>query len=227
MSRMCLRLVVAIVLMLLPGSIGAAELPATTQAPPAPGANALTPEQARRALDLLQDDTKRRQIIDALRAVGEATPAAQPRQVSSDQQPAAPLTSNSLGAQLLLQVSEQLGEVSREFAAAVRTVPDFPLLWSWLQGTVTDPVASRTLLDIVWKLALVLGVALGAEWLMLHALRRPLAALEKLVPTPRELLASIAETAASSLPSEPETRRRYVAFARAYQSIVRAPFVLA
>jgi len=47
---------------------------------------------------------------------------------------------------------------------------------------VTDPVASRTLLDVIWKLALVLGVALTAEWLMLRGVRRPLPALEKLVP---------------------------------------------
>jgi hypothetical protein len=60
---------------------------------------------------------------------------------------------------------------------------------------VTDPVASRTLLDIIWKLALVLGVALTAEWLMLRGLRRPLPALAKLVPAPRLQHASIVEAA--------------------------------
>lgn len=228
MSGTCLRLVVAVLLALIPGAIGAAELPAGAQAPPAPGGNALTSEQARRALELLQDDTKRGQIIDALRAISETAPAAQKPQAPSDLQLARPLTSDSLGAQLLLQVSEQLGEVSREFATAVRTITDFPLLWSWLQGTVTDPVASRTLLDIVWKLALVLGVALVTEWLMVHALRRPLAALGRLVPAAlRRQRASIAEAAASSLPTEPEARRRYVDFARVRRSIVRLPFVLA
>ena len=58
-----------------------------------------------------------------------------------------------------------------------------------------DPVASRTLLDIIWNLALVLGVALTAEWLMLRGLRRPLPALEKLVPAPRLQRASIVEAA--------------------------------
>src|SRR5262252_9194183 len=224
MSGTCLRLVVAILLTLIPGTVAAAERPASTQGSPAPGVNALTPEQARRALDLLQDDAKRAQIIDTLRALGETPPAARMPQVPSDQRPAAGLTSDGLGAQLLLQVSEQLGEVSHDFATAVQAVTDFPLLWSWLQGTVTDPVALRTLLDIIWKLAVVLGVGLAAEWLMVYALRRPSA---KLVPVPRLQRASIAETAASSLPTEPETRRRYVAFARVWQSIARIPFVLA
>jgi len=227
MPGTCLRLVVAILLTLIPGTVGAAERPASTQGSPAPGVNALTPEQARRALDLLQDDAKRAQIIDTLRALGETPPAARTPQVPSDQGPAAPLTADGLGAQLLLQVSEQLGEVSHDFATAVQAVTDFPLLWSWLQGTLTDPVALRTLLDIIWKLAVVLGVGLATEWLMVYALRRPSAALAKLVPVPRQQRAIIAETAPSSLPTEPETRRRYVAFARVSQSIARIPFVLA
>jgi small-conductance mechanosensitive channel len=228
MPGTCLRVVVAILLTLIPGTIAAAELPARSQAPPVPQANALTPEQARRALELLQDDAKRGQIIDALRAIGEAAPAAQTPPVPPGQQPAAPLTSDSLGAQLLQQVSEQLGEVSQAFAAAVQTITDFPLLWSWLQGTASDPAALRTLLDIVWKLALVLGVALAAEWLILRALRRPLAALGKLVPAAlRRQRASIAEAAALPLPTEPEARRRHVDFARIRRSMVRLPFVLA
>jgi small-conductance mechanosensitive channel len=210
----------------IPRTLGAAELSASGR-PPVPQANALTPEQARRALDLLQDDTKRGQIIDALREIGEIKPAAQTSQAPSDQRAAAPLTSDSLGAQLLEQVSDQLGEVSREFATAVQRITDFPLLWSWLQGTVTDPVALGTLLDIVWKLVLVLGVALSAEWLVRRVLRRPVAALEKLVPAPRQQRASMVETALSSLPAEPEARRRYADFARACCSIARIPFVLA
>src|SRR5215467_9721572 len=102
MSGTRLRLVVAILLTLIPGTVGAAERPASTQGSPAPGVNALTPEQARRALDLLQDDAKRAQIIDTLRALGETPPAARtprvPSEVPSDQRPAAPITSDGLGA---------------------------------------------------------------------------------------------------------------------------------
>ena len=41
-------------------------------------ADALTPDQAQRALDTLQDDKKRAQIIDTLRAIAHASPQAAP-----------------------------------------------------------------------------------------------------------------------------------------------------
>ena len=74
----------------------------------------LTPDQAKRALDTLQDDTKRAQMIDTLRAIASASPQAQ---AAAEPQPAIPLTADSLGAQFLLTVSEQVGEISREVAA--------------------------------------------------------------------------------------------------------------
>src|SRR5258708_3711203 len=86
---------------------------------PAPNnANALTPDQAKRALDTLQDDNKRAQIIETLRAIANAAPqAAAP---APEAKPAIPLTADSLGAQLLLTVSDQVGEVSHEVAHLVR-----------------------------------------------------------------------------------------------------------
>src|SRR5215475_11441377 len=104
MSGTCLRLVVAILLTLIPGTVGAAERPASTQGSPAPGVHALTPEQARRALDLLQDDAKRAPVRGTLRALGEPPPAARAAEVSSDQGPAVPLTADGLGAEHLVKV---------------------------------------------------------------------------------------------------------------------------
>ena len=43
---------------------------------PSPNPNP-TPEQAKRALETLQDETKRKQMIDTLRAIAGATPPAQ------------------------------------------------------------------------------------------------------------------------------------------------------
>src|ERR1700761_4633129 len=82
-------------------------------APPAPASNntnALTPDQARRALETLQDDTKRAQMIDTLRAIATAAPQPQPQTAPPEPKPAIPLEADSLGAQLLLTVSEQVGE---------------------------------------------------------------------------------------------------------------------
>ena len=54
----------ACLLIVHPASAQAANAPVA-----APAANALTPDQARRALETLQDDTKRAQMIDTLRAI--------------------------------------------------------------------------------------------------------------------------------------------------------------
>src|SRR5262249_40515688 len=56
----------------------AAAQPGTAPAAPhANNADVLTPEQAKRALDTLQDDKKRTQMIDTLRAIANSSPQAQ------------------------------------------------------------------------------------------------------------------------------------------------------
>jgi len=91
-------------------------------APATNNADALTPDQAKRALDTLQDDKKRAQMIDTLRAIANASPQAQAAPTVPEPQPAVPLTADSLGAQLLLTVSEQVGEISHEIAGIARTL---------------------------------------------------------------------------------------------------------
>jgi hypothetical protein len=136
--------------------------------PPATNsANALTPEQAKRALETLQDDTKRAQMIDTLRAIANASPAsvspanAAPPAPAATQAPAPqspiPLTADSLGAQLLLTVSEQVGDISHQVADVARTLTHFPAFYYWIVRTANDPDAYDQLLDIAWKLALVFG----------------------------------------------------------------------
>src|SRR6201999_4129834 len=101
----------ACALFALPASAQTSTAPKHT-APAAATANTLTPDQAKRALDTLQDDKKRAQMIDTLRAIANAspqTPAAPPAPAA---QPTIPLAADSLGAQLLLKVSEQIGEIS-------------------------------------------------------------------------------------------------------------------
>ena len=52
-------------------------------APAANGSDSLTPEQINRALDTLQDDTRRAQMIDTLRAIAKATPQSPARAAGS------------------------------------------------------------------------------------------------------------------------------------------------
>jgi small-conductance mechanosensitive channel len=203
----------------------------TIDTPPAApaAANALTPDQAQRALETLQDDTKRAQMIETLRAIANAAPP--PAAAAPEQKTAIPLAADSLGAQLLLTISEQIGETSREIADAARSITRFPALWHWLERTATDPASYDRLLDIAWKLALVFGCALSAEWLVTRAVRRPLALLQARIPRPAPMPARIVDVAdppssIADLAAEPERRRRRVDLTHLWQSLLRLPYVL-
>ena len=216
--------------------------PAPKAAPPATNnANALTPEQAKRALETLQDDTKRAQMIDTLRAIANASPAnVSPANVpapavapASEAQSPIPLTADSLGAQLLLTVSEQVGDISHQIAGFARTLTHFPAFYYWIVRTANDPDAYNQLLDIAWKLALVFGCAFAAEWLIFRAIKRPVALLEaRLTQTARApALAQTSEiidppSSAADIAAEPELNQRRLSLARAWQSLIRLPFVL-
>lgn len=131
--------------------------------PAAPAANkaaALSPDEAKRALETLQDDKKRAQMIDTLRAIANASG---PQQPAPEQTSPIPLSADGLGAQLLLTVSEQIGDISREIASVARTLTHFPAFYYWIVRTANDPTAYNLLIEIAWKLALVLGCALAAN----------------------------------------------------------------
>jgi len=150
-------------------------------APPVPAAGnaeALTADQAKRALETLSDDKKRAQVIDTLRAIANASPQA----AAAEPKSAMPLTADSLGAQLLLMVSEQVGEISREVADVARTLTHYRAFYYWFLRTANDPSAYQQLLDIAWKLALVFLCAFAAEWLVFRLIKRPVALLEARLP---------------------------------------------
>jgi small-conductance mechanosensitive channel len=198
-------------------------------------ADALTPDQAKRALDTLQDDKKRAQMIDTLRAIAQASPRAQAAspqaQAAPEPQSAIPLNADGLGAQLLLTVSEQVGEISHEIADMARSLTNFPSFYYWIVRTANDPAAYGQLLDIAWKLALVFGCALAAEWLIFRAVKRPVALLEARVPqtarTPAQPLAMVdPPSSAADVTAEPGLHQRRLSLARTWQSLVRLPFVL-
>ena len=193
-------------------------------------ADRLTPDQARRALDTLQDDNKRAQIIDTLRAIANAAPPAQ-APPTAEAKPAIPLASDSLAAQILLTVSEQVGGFSREIADMTRTLTRFPAFYYWIMRTANDPSAYHQLLDIAWKLALVFGCAFAAEWLIFRTIRRPVVSLEARVPqaarAPAPMLAMAdPPSSGADFAAAPQQRRRRLSLARAWQLMVRLPFVL-
>jgi moderate conductance mechanosensitive channel len=212
---------------------------AQSGAPPAHGAppaaatrlDALTPDQARRALDTLQDDQKRAQMIETLRAIANASPQAQAAPPVPEKPSAIPLTADSLGAQLLVTVSDQISEMSRQVADVARTLTHFKALYWWFINTANDPDAYGQLLDIAWKLALVFCCAFVAEWLIFRLIKRPVALLEARIPqaarAPARTLAMVdPPSSAADVMVEGEPHRRRLSLTRAWQSMIRLPFVL-
>jgi moderate conductance mechanosensitive channel len=192
-------------------------------APAAGNAEVLTADQAQRALDTLQDDKKRAQMIDTLRAIATASQS-QRRPPAPSPQP--PLAADGLGAQLLLTVSEQLGETSRDIADIARTLTHFPAFYYWIVRTANDPAAYDQLLDIAWKLALVFGCAFAAEWVLFRVIRRPVALLEARLPVASRAPApTLAMSDPPSSAAEPERHQRRLSLVRAWQSLLRLPVV--
>src|SRR4029079_10148225 len=181
------------------------------------------------ALETLSDDKKRAQVIETLRAIANASP--QPQAAAPEPKSAIPLTADSLGAQLLLSVSEQVGEISREGADMARTLTHYRAFYYWFLRTANDPSAYQQLLDITWKLALVFLCAFAAEWLAFRLIKRPVALLEARLPpearAPSQTLA-IADPPSSlaDVTTAPAQQKRRLSLARAWQSLVRLPFVL-
>lgn len=202
--------------------------------PPAPatsGAAALSPDEARRALETLQDDQKRAQMIDTLRAIANASGQQQPPARAPEQKSPIPLSADGLGAQLLLTVSEQIGEISREVAEMARTLTHFPAFYYWIVRTANDPSAYNLLIEIAWKLALVFGCAFSAEWVIFRLIKRPVAFLEARVPQTARLPAQVLPIAdppssVADAAAQPDLHKRYHSLARVWQLLLRLPLVL-
>ncbi|MET4030325.1 small-conductance mechanosensitive channel [Bradyrhizobium sp. JR7.2] len=199
--------------------------------PAANRAAALSSEEAKRALETLQDDKKRAQMIDTLRVIANAPGQQQPVPAAPELKSPIPLSADGLGAQLLLTVSEEIGEISREIADVARTLTHFPAFYYWIVRTANDPVAYNLLIEIAWKLALVLGCAIAAEWVIFRAIRRPVAFLEGRVPQTARLPAQVLPIAdppssVADVTPAPELHKRRHSLARVWQLLLRLPFVL-
>lgn len=204
---------------------------AETPRPATNNAAALSPEEATRALETLQDDKKRAQMIDTLRTIANASGPQQPAPPAPEQKSPIPLAADGLGAQLLLTVSEEIGAISSEIAGVARTLTHFPAFYYWIVRTANDPAAYNLLIEIAWKLALVLGCALSAEWVIFRLIRRPVAFLEGRMPQTARLPAQalpIADPPSSvaDVTPAPDLHKRRHNLARIWQVMLRLPFVL-
>ncbi len=149
-----------------------------------------------RLIEVLRDDARRGEFLRALEAA-RAAPGAPgaPAAEAPPAQPAAPaeapsptvaalLAPNTLGAQLLTGASQRLQALSDSLISAAQAVTDIQGLAAWASGVARDPVTQRRVADAAWKLALVFGLALVAEWFTRRWLRRWSDRLDALAPEP-------------------------------------------
>ncbi|MBV9653617.1 MAG: mechanosensitive ion channel, partial [Acetobacteraceae bacterium] len=129
-----------------------------------------------------------------------------------------PLAPDSLGAQVIVAISDFMSRLATDSIAALRTAKSIPSLWGWVQVMATDPLARSTLAEVSWRLLIVLAVALAVEWAAWRAIQRPRTALRRMAPAlsgrpgePEPEISADAETGlvrAEAGESEPPAQRR-------------------
>jgi moderate conductance mechanosensitive channel len=200
-----------IVLVLLGAVFWGMAAPALAQtagtSPPAP--QAISADQARAALEVLNDPAKRAAFTATLGAIVKAHPAAAaappapaspPPSAPASPPPAPPkhaghettveglkipLAPDSLGAQVLLSASQFVSRLSTRAMDAMSTVQSLPLLYGWVVVMATNYTARSLLEDVVWRAAVALACAAAVEYALRRAMRRPIRGLENLAPAPR------------------------------------------
>jgi small-conductance mechanosensitive channel len=194
MVRLCFWLLLTLPLAVVPWHGGHAQPKSAPQAtgPAAAPVAAMSPEQARAALDTLNDPKKRAAFAATLEALVKTqpdpppAPPPQPSTPASAASPSAPegipiqLEPNSLGAQVLLSASAFLRRVADDLPRLLETMQSIPLFWGWLVVMVTNPLGQRLLVDAGWRLAVALVLALGIEQALRIVLRRAMARVLRL-----------------------------------------------
>jgi small-conductance mechanosensitive channel len=136
--------------------------PLAAAAEPAPPP-AITADQAKAALDVLNDPKKRAAFQATLQAIVAARPEVQA--------PETGLQPGSLGAQILLRMNASMNHLRQRIESAAASVESVPLLWAWLVVMVTDPVGQSILSGVGWRLLLAIAAAAGAGWAVQRLLR--------------------------------------------------------
>ncbi len=138
----------------------------------------LSPVQRRRLRALL-DAPAHDAPVRTTRAPAPATgPAPTPAAPAAAAKPkGVSLAPDSLAAEVLGQVGIVQRALVGDTQQFVRLFGDIGLAGRWLQRELLNPVARAALLDVMWRSAAVMLVALAAEHLLLLGLRRPLRGL--------------------------------------------------
>ncbi|UOB58548.1 mechanosensitive ion channel [Burkholderia pyrrocinia] len=164
-----------------------AAAPAPAAASAASGtAPALTPQQARQALDVLENPRDRAQVETTLRAIAAvgalsapavtASEAAAASGASAAAAPAA-LTSNGLASMLVRQGARWTTEIGSALKESLRSLLDVGSVGSWWHDKLVRADGRADLSRAIWIIVAVLVPAFLFEWFAKRLLRRALAAL--------------------------------------------------
>ncbi|WP_241300418.1 mechanosensitive ion channel family protein [Burkholderia stabilis] len=178
------------------GWLLAAVVSAAHAAAPAPAAvsaasgtaPALTPQQARQALDVLENPRQRAQVETTLRAIAAvgvlsapapvvaASDAAVASGASAAAAPAA-LTSNGLASMLVRQGARWTAQIGGALNESLRSLLDVGSVGSWWHDRLVRADERADLAHAIWIIIAVLVPALVVEWFSKRLLRRALAAV--------------------------------------------------
>ncbi|WP_175997176.1 mechanosensitive ion channel family protein [Burkholderia stabilis] len=166
-----------------------AAAPAPAAASAASGtAPALTPQQARQALDVLENPRQRAQVETTLRAIAAvgvlsapapvvaASDAAAASGASAAAAPAA-LTSNGLASMLVRQGARWTAQIGGALNESLRSLLDVGSVGSWWHDRLVRADERADLAHAIWIIIAVLVPALVVEWFSKRLLRRALAAV--------------------------------------------------
>jgi small-conductance mechanosensitive channel len=181
--------------------------PAQTPGSPAVATPPISAEQARAALEVLNDPAKRATFAATLNAIIKAQPAApaaappgasattpaaappatpaKPRTHTEVEGISIPLAPNSLGAQVLLSASAFVNQLGNQTMEALDTVQSLPLLYGWAVVMATNPIARDILIDVTWRVAVTIAFAAAAAYVLRRVMQRPIRSLESLAPAHR------------------------------------------
>ncbi|WP_368414228.1 mechanosensitive ion channel family protein [Falsiroseomonas sp.] len=175
--RMLLRILTLLLLLATPAL---AQGTAPQPAPQAAGG------ELQRLIEVLRDDARRAEFLRALEAASRPAGGAAPEAPAAEPAPAETvlLPPNTLGGQLLLGASQRLQALSESLVATVEALTDVRGVAAWISGALRDPVTKTRIGDAAWKLALLFGLGMLAEWGTARALRRFSDRLDAMAPAP-------------------------------------------
>ncbi|KWI50228.1 mechanosensitive ion channel protein [Burkholderia pseudomultivorans] len=164
-----------------------AAAPAPAAASAASGAEpALTPQQARQALAVLENPRQREQVETTLRAIAAVGVLSTPAVAASDAAAAsaasaaaapAALTSNGLASMLVRQGSHWAVSIGNALRESLHSLLDVGSVGNWWRDKLVRADARADLAHALWIIVAVLAPAFVGEWLARRLLRRALAAL--------------------------------------------------